>query len=73
MDNAKSAMNGIEKFMDFSKWMPEKRTVSTTSPVSKTVVKEVCRPRPGSGFLKLAGISGALAVAMGAYGAHGSC
>jgi len=44
--------------------------------VSKEVVKEVKtflgpREMAGSGFVRFAGLSGAIAVSMAAYGAHG--
>ena len=42
--------------------------------VETVIVKEVpveMLPRQGLTFVRLAGLSGAIAVAMGAYGAHG--
>ncbi|XP_067669190.1 uncharacterized protein [Haliotis asinina] len=37
--------------------------------VEKVIIREIEMPRP-SAFYRLAGLSGAIAVAMGAYGAH---
>lgn len=43
------------------------------SDVEKVVVREIREmlPQAGRGYVRLAGVSGALAVALGAYGAHG--
>lgn len=65
-------MNEIEKLirvLDPTKWLPEKRSIEQAA---SSVVKEVARPTAGSGFVRLAGVSGALAVVLGAYGAHGN-
>ena len=53
------------------KWLPEAKTA--TRDVQRVVTREVedILKLPGMEFVRFAGLSGALAVAMGAYGAHG--
>lgn len=54
-------------------WMPSRASVQTkVAEVERVVVREVHEMLPSNGrvFIRLAGISGALAVALGAYGAH---
>jgi hypothetical protein len=56
------------------KWIPTAPWTETKiSEVERVVVREVQNMVPTNGriFIRLAGISGALAVALGAYGAHG--
>jgi hypothetical protein len=56
------------------KWIPHLPKAETkVAEVERVVVREVQNMMPASGhiFIRLAGISGAVAVAMGAYGAHG--
>ena len=51
-------------------WLPR---VSSTKEVERVIIKEVesmFRPA-GQTFVRIAGLSGLLAVALGAYGAHG--
>jgi len=57
--------------VNLHKWLPEAKT--TAKEVQSIVSKEVeaVLKTPGMEFVRFAGLSGALAVAMGAYGAHG--
>ena len=56
-------------FQAFYNLLPEKKEIE------QVVIKEVHEmyPRSGGGIIRLAGISGAMAVMLGAYGAHGVC
>jgi hypothetical protein len=56
------------------KWIPiSPRSETKVSEVERVVIREVQNMVPANGriFIRLAGISGAVAVAIGAYGAHG--
>jgi len=57
-----------------AQWLPAAiRKNSPTKEVERIIVREVHDMLPARGhiFVRLAGLSGALAVAFGAYGAHG--
>ena len=59
-----------------TKWLPAfaSNAPAKVAEVERVIIREVQTMFPANGrtFIRLAGLSGALAVALGAYGAHGN-